>query len=140
MRTSELAGRAGVNAETLRYYERRGLLDEPPRSPGGYRDYPATAVELLRFVKRAQQLGFTLDEVEELLHLNRGGPDSCEAVRVLAVARQADLEARIADLRRMRDSLTALIATCELPRPDRSCPLLAAISNPPARPSSGRRR
>jgi Hg(II)-responsive transcriptional regulator len=140
MRTSELAGRAGVNAETLRYYERRGLLDEPPRSPGGYRDYPATAVELLRFVKRAQQLGFTLDEVEELLHLNRGGPDSCEAVRVLALARQADLKSRIADLRRMRDSLTALIATCELPRPDRSCPLLDAISDPPAHTSSGSQR
>lgn len=54
MRTSELAGRAGVNAEMPRYYERRGLLDEPPHSPGGYRDYPATAVELPRFVKRAQ--------------------------------------------------------------------------------------
>jgi DNA-binding transcriptional MerR regulator len=75
MRISELAGQAGVNPQTLRYYVRRGLLDEPPRSQGGYRDYPAAAVELLRFIKRAQQLGFTLDEVEELLHLNQGGPN-----------------------------------------------------------------
>lgn len=74
MRTSELAGRAGVNSETLRYYERRGLLDEPPRTSGGYRDYPDGAVELLRFIKRAQELGFTLDEVEELLDLDSGGP------------------------------------------------------------------
>jgi DNA-binding transcriptional MerR regulator len=74
MRTSELAGRAGVNSETLRYYERRGLLTEPPRTSGGYRDYPDAAVELLRFIKRAQELGFTLDEVEELLHLGGGGP------------------------------------------------------------------
>jgi Hg(II)-responsive transcriptional regulator len=131
MRTSELAGRAGVNPETLRYYERRGLLDEPPRTLGGYRNYPDAAVELLRSIKRAQDLGFTLDEVEELLHLNGGGPDSCDAARALAEARKADLHERIADLQRMRDSLADLIATCDLPRADRSCPLLAAIETRP---------
>lgn len=136
MRTSEVAGRAGVNAETLRYYERRGLLDEPPRTAGGYRDYPAAAVELLRFIKRAQDLGFTLDEVEELLHLDDGGPDSCDAARALAEARKADLDARIADLQRMRDSLSDLIATCDLPRADRSCALLAAIENQPSQRST----
>jgi Hg(II)-responsive transcriptional regulator len=131
MRTSELAGRAGVHPETLRYYERRGLLDEPPRTVGGYRNYPDAAVGLLRFIKRGQDLGFTLDEVEELLHLNGGGPNGCDAARALAEARKADLEARIADLQRMRDSLADLIATCDLPRADRSCPLLAAIETPP---------
>ena len=65
-----------MNTETLRHYERRGLLTEPPRTPGGYRDYPATAVDLLRFIKRAQEHGFTLDEVEELLHLNHGAAPS----------------------------------------------------------------
>ncbi|OLS99376.1 heavy metal-responsive transcriptional regulator [Pseudonocardia sp. CNS-004] len=140
MRISELAGQVGVNPQTLRYYERRGLLDEPPRSPGGYRDYPGAAVELLRFIKRAQQLGFTLDEVEELLHLDQGGPDSCDAARTVALARKTDLEARIADLKRMRDSLADLIATCDLPRADRSCPLLAAIDNPPAPPPNGSTR
>jgi MerR family mercuric resistance operon transcriptional regulator len=84
MRTSELASRARVHPETLRYYERRGLLHEPPRTEGGYRNYPDAAVELLRFIKRAQDLGFTLDEVEELLHLNGGGPDSRDAARALA--------------------------------------------------------
>lgn len=131
MRTSELADQVGVNTETLRYYERRGLLDEPPRTPGGYRDYPATTVRLLRFIRRAQELGFTLDEVEELLHLDTGGPDSCDAARALAAARKADLEARIADLQRMRDTLTDLIATCDLPRAVRSCALLEAIENQP---------
>jgi Hg(II)-responsive transcriptional regulator len=130
MRIGEVAGQVGVNPQTLRYYERRGLLDEPPRAPGGYRDYPPTAVELLRFVKRAQQLGFTLDEVEELLHLDQGGPDSCDAARAVALARKADLEARIADLQRMRDSLADLLTTCDLPRGERSCPLLAAIDDP----------
>ena len=127
MRTSELAGRAGVHAETLRYYERRGLLEEPPRTAGGYRDYPVSAVGLLRFVKRAQELGFTLDEVEELLHLDDGGPDSCDAARGLAERRRDDLASRIADLQRMHDSLSDLVATCDLPRPDRRCALLEAI-------------
>jgi Hg(II)-responsive transcriptional regulator len=138
MRTSELAGRAGVHSETLRYYERRGLLTEPPRTPGGYRDYPDAAVELLRFIKRAQELGFTLDEVEELLHLDGGGPEGCDAARALAEARKADLEARIADLQRMRDSLAELVATCDLPRADRSCPLLAAIATVPPPPRARR--
>ncbi|WP_053207494.1 MerR family transcriptional regulator [Jiangella muralis] len=133
MRTSELAGRVGVNPETLRYYERRGLLDEPPRTPGGYRDYPDATVRVLRFVKRAQELGFALDEVEELLHLDAGGPDSCDAARTLAVARKADLAARIADLQRMHDSLAALVGSCDLPRADRTCALLDAIEPGPTR-------
>ncbi len=131
MRTSELAAKVGVNAETLRYYERRGLLTQPPRTPGGYRDYPAGTVELLRFIKRAQELGFTLDEVEELVHLNNGGPDSCDTARALAEHRRADLEQRIRDLQRMHDSLADLVATCDLPRADRSCALLEAIDHRP---------
>lgn len=131
MRTSELASHAGVNSETLRYYERRGLLSEPPRTSGGYRDYPDTTVELLRFIKRAQELGFTLDEVEELLHLDTGGPDSCDAARVLAEHRRADLAQRIRDMQRMHDSLAGLVATCDLPRADRNCALLDAIDHRP---------
>jgi MerR family transcriptional regulator, mercuric resistance operon regulatory protein len=131
MRTSELAAQVGVNAETLRYYERRGLLTQPPRTPGGYRDYPAGTVGLLRFIRRAQELGFTLDEVEELVHLNNGGPDSCDAARALAEHRRADLERRIRDLQRMHDSLADLVATCDLPRADRNCALLEAIDHRP---------
>ena len=134
MRTSELARRVGVKAETLRYYERRGLLEAPPRTPSGYRDYPPAAVDMLRFIKRAQELGFSLEQVEELVHLDNGGPASCDAARALAEAHKADLEERIADLQRMRDSLGELIATCDLPRPDRRCPLLAALG----RPATGR--
>ncbi len=113
----------------MRYYERRGLLAEPPRSPGGYRDYPVSAVGVLRFVKRSQELGFTLAEVEELLSLAEGGPDSCDRARALAAAHVAELDRKIADLQRMRASLGDLVATCERPRADRSCPLLEAIDS-----------
>lgn len=127
MRTSQVADRAGVNTQTLRYYERRGLLPEPPRSPAGYRDYPVSAVDQLRFVKRAQQLGFTLAEVAGLLELADGGPDSCRRARALAEAQAAALDAKIAGLQRMRASLGELLATCQRPRSGRSCPLTQAI-------------
>ncbi|PXY32122.1 MerR family transcriptional regulator [Prauserella muralis] len=127
MRSSEVAARAGVHPQTLRYYERRGLVSEPPRTATGYRVYPAAAVSRVRFVKRAQELGFTLDEVRDLLHLADGGPDDCDSARALARSRLRALEARIADLHRMRESLVELVETCERPRRDRRCPLLDAL-------------
>ena len=118
-----------MNAQTLRYYERRGLLAEPPRSPAGYRDYPPAAVDMLRFVRRSQELGFTLAEVEESLSLAEGGPQSCDAARALAEAHIAELEHKIADLQRMRASLAALAETRRRPRARRNCPLLGAIGS-----------
>jgi DNA-binding transcriptional MerR regulator len=129
VRTSEVAGRAGVNAETLRYYERRGLLPEPPRQESGYRIYGEDAVRIVRFVKRAQGLGFNLDEAESLLVLSEGGPESCDAARELALGRIAELDRRLADLRAMRDSLERLVATCSLPRAERECSLLRSIEH-----------
>lgn len=130
MRTGQLARRAGVNLQTVRYYERRGLLPEPPRRESGYREYGPGSVEALRFIKRAQQLGFTLNEVEQLLHLAAGGPDACDAARMLANHRISDLEARIADLRAMRDSLWQLVQTCERPHGERECALLESLAPP----------
>jgi DNA-binding transcriptional MerR regulator len=120
-----------VNPQTLRYYERRGLLAEPARSPAGYRTYPVEAVRRVRFVKRAQELGFTLGEVVSLLHLAEGGPDSCDRVRSLAGEKIADLQRRIADLLALRDGLTQLVATCERPRAQRECPILHEIDPGP---------
>lgn len=130
MRTHELADHAAVNPQTLRYYERRGLLPQPPRSPAGYRDYPAAAVRVIGFIKRAQQLGFTLDQIGELLDLALGGPDSADTTRTLAEHHIADLTARIADLDRMREALHQLTATSA--QPTRDCPLLDAIPADPA--------
>ncbi|HET8758502.1 MAG TPA: MerR family DNA-binding protein [Solirubrobacteraceae bacterium] len=128
MRTSELADAADVNAQTLRYYERRGLLPAPERSAAGYRMYGQDALEVVRFVKRAQRLGFTLSDVEALLELADGGPDSCEAVREVAGERIEDLDRRIGELRAMRTALGRLVATCEQPRADRECPLLRTLA------------
>ena len=113
-----------MNPQTLRYYERRGLLDEPVRSAGGYRSYPPEAVRRVRFIKRAQELGFTLAEVETLLDLAAGGPDSCDAVRALATKKITDVRRRIADLRLLEAGLSRLVATCDLPRGQRECPIL----------------
>jgi Hg(II)-responsive transcriptional regulator len=127
VRTSEVAAQAHVNSQTLRYYERRGLLPEPVRTPSGYRDYGDDAVRVVRFVKRAQQLGFTLDDIDDLLHLAGGGPDSCDEARAMARSRIDDLQQRIDELAGMRDALTRLIETCGESRAERQCPILHDI-------------
>jgi Hg(II)-responsive transcriptional regulator len=137
VKTSEVAAQARVNAQTLRYYERRGLLPHPERSHSGYRTYTPEAVRVVRFVKRAQQLGFTLDEVVELLHLAQGGPASCEEAKTMAHTRITDLQQRIEQLTGMRDALARLVDTCDQPRAERDCPILqdletAAAATPSA--------
>ena len=129
MRSSEVASKAGVNVQTLRYYERRGILPEPTRSDAGYRAYDAQAVRTVRFVKGAQQLGFSLEEIDSLLELAAGGPRNCHAAKVMAADKIAQLEAKIASLSAMADSLRQLVATCDRSPSKRECPLLEAISD-----------
>ena len=126
MRTGEVAAEAGVNVQTLRYYERRGILARPKRTPSGYREYGPDAVRLIRFIKRAQQLGFTLEEIEELLLWRAGRGGSCAGVRSAAEAKIGDVDAKIAALKAMRRALTTLVATCARNR-ERSCPILEAL-------------
>ncbi|MGH9291342.1 MAG: MerR family DNA-binding protein [Acidimicrobiales bacterium] len=130
MRSSQVAVEAGVNIQTLRYYERRGLLREPERLDSGYRSYGADAVRTVRFVKSAQQLGFSLEEIDSLLHLAAGGPDNCDAAKALANEKLVQLEHKIASLLAMRDSLRQLVSTCDRTPSRRDCPLLDAIENP----------
>jgi MerR family mercuric resistance operon transcriptional regulator len=116
LRSGEVAEAAGVNLQTLRYYERRGLLNEPDRSPGGHRLYPAATVTVLRVIKAAQRLGFTLNEVAELLetarHHHRRPSDAGLAAR--AQSKLAETEARIADLEVIAQTLRASIdAGCD---------------------------
>jgi DNA-binding transcriptional MerR regulator len=136
VRTSEVAAQAHVNTQTLRYYERRGLLPAPERTRSGYRTYTADAVRVVRFVKRAQQLGFTLDDIEDLLQLVEGGPDSCDEAGTMARTRVADLQLRIAELAGMRDALARLIDTCDQPRAERDCPTLHDIQTAAATTTS----
>jgi MerR family mercuric resistance operon transcriptional regulator len=116
LRSSEVAAAAGVNLQTLRYYERRGLLAEPERSLGGHRLYPAEAVTLLRVIKAAQRLGFTLDEVADLLdagrHRHGRRPDT--GLQARAAAKLAEVEAKIADLQSIAATLRAAVdAGCD---------------------------
>ena len=116
LRAGQVAEAAGVNRETLRYYERRGLLAEPGRSPGGHRLYPREAVTVLRVVKAAQRLGFTLDEVADLLEMgrHRHGRGSDAGLQAQAKVKLAEIEDRIADLHTIRENLrTALDAGCD---------------------------
>jgi MerR family mercuric resistance operon transcriptional regulator len=113
LRSGAVARAAGVNLETLRYYERRGLLAEPQRSPGGHRLYPTEAVTLVRVIKAAQRLGFTLDEVAELLQLRRPGR-STAGLQTRVDEKLAEVEARIADLQLIGETLrSARAAGCD---------------------------
>lgn len=123
-----MAEQAGVNPQTLRYYERRGLLPVPPRTAAGYRTYDEDAVRIVRFVKGAQELGFSLTEIESLLYLAGGGPESCAAAQRLTSTKIATLDAKIAALTAMRASLDHLLATCTRPKPARGCPLLDSLT------------
>jgi DNA-binding transcriptional MerR regulator len=110
VRAGEAARRAGVNVETLRYYERRGLLPEPARAPGGHRRYDQEAVRFLRAIKEAQAIGFTLAEMEEYLRVVRGGRvPAPQALRVRMAAKIDEIDARIAALRRMRGELARIV-------------------------------
>lgn len=117
----QLAAAAGVNLQTVRYYQRRGLLEQPARPTNGYRRYPAAALTRLRFIKRAQTLGFTLAEIGHLLELADG---RCADVRVLAHAKRADVDRRIADLEHLRRALDEALAACQRGDPDAYCPLV----------------
>ena len=125
--TSQLANSAGVNVETLRYYERRGLLPEPPRRASGYRQYSQDDVARLQFIKRAKELGFTLQEVQELLNL-RVDPDTpCAMVKRRADLKIIDIEAKLQSLKRIKKALNKLAATCSGRGPVGDCPILEAL-------------
>jgi MerR family mercuric resistance operon transcriptional regulator len=125
MRIGQVADATGVTVEALRFYERRSLLPAPARTSSGYRDYPPEAVAVVRFIRHAQQLGFSLDDIDGMLHLAAGGPDNCDTVRALAEAKIDQIRQKIASLSAMQAALGQLVATCQRPRPDRHCPLLA---------------
>lgn len=129
LRIGDVAARAGVNIETLRYYERRGILRAPRRSAAGYREYPTDTVRLIRFIKRAQELGFTLDEIEELIALRETPERHRDQVRELAAAKLRDIDEKIARLRAIRGALSPLIDNCTCGADTVTCPILEALED-----------
>jgi DNA-binding transcriptional MerR regulator len=129
MTSGQLAKKCGVGVETLRFYEREGLLAKPARSGSGYRQYPAEAVDRVRFIRRAQQLGFQLKDIKGLLAL-RADPDADKGeVRGRAIAKLADIDQMITDLETMRAELTRLVAACDGAGPAAHCPILVALDD-----------
>lgn len=126
LKRAELAGRTGCNLETVRYYEKVGLLPEPPRTASGYRSYDGTHERRLRFVLRARELGFSLDEIRELLRLVDERDRPCTEARDVAAVHLADVQAKITDLKRMERVLKDVVAQCgdgTLPE----CPLIETL-------------
>jgi len=124
----QVASGAGVNVQTVRYYERRGLLPKAPRTAGGYRTYDTEAVARLRFIKRAQDLGFSLEEITELLELRVEHGAACTAVEAKAKDKIAMVERKIDELQRMKSVLTELSRACEQRELTGDCPILEALS------------
>lgn len=123
-----LARAAGVNVETIRFYQRRGLLAEPDKPLGGIRRYGKAEVARVLFIKAAQRIGFTLDEVAQLLQLDDGA--HCSEARAIAEHKLADVRARLADLRRIEAALAQLVECCSSRRGQVSCPLIDALQPP----------
>ena len=133
LQVGDIAREADVNIQTVRYYERRGLVMPHGRSSGGYRLYTIDAVRVVRFIKRAQALGFSLDEVAELLELRRDARGSARNVRARASARVADINARLQGLVSMRDTLSRLVADCQCDAhaSPEDCVILNALDDAP---------
>lgn len=127
---SRVAERAGVGVETIRYYERRGLVEQPPKPGRGYREYPESIVERIRFIKRAQELGFTLAEIRTLLELDDG---SCSETEALARHKLHTIDGRMRDLQAMHDVLSDLLRACERNPRETGCPIIKAIAGPSGR-------
>jgi Cu(I)-responsive transcriptional regulator len=127
--SGQLAKKCDVGVETLRFYEREGLLAKPTRSASNYRQYPPEAVERVMFIRRAQLLGFELKHIKDLLVL-RDDPDAGSAeVRAKAVAKLAEIDQKIGDLEAMREELSRLIAACDGSAPAAHCPIITAIGD-----------
>jgi MerR family transcriptional regulator, copper efflux regulator len=129
LKIGEVAERGGVNLQTIRYYEREGLLPEPPRLASGYRMFPTETVRRVRFIKRAQDLGFTLAEIKELLSLRIDSKRNRADVRALAEAKMSDIEEKIRTLKKMKRVLGELTERCSGCGPSSECPILESIDS-----------
>lgn len=127
MTIGKVAERAGVGVETVRFYERKGLIDRPRRQGSAFRHYPTEAVQRIRFIKRAQDLGFTLSEIAELLDLRLEPGCTCGDIKNRAEQKAQDIDRKVRDLRRMKRSLNELISACDGKGNVDGCPILNSL-------------
>lgn len=135
LQRAELAKRTGCNLETIRYYEKIGLMPEPPRTTGGYRAYDREHLKRLAFIRRSRELGFSLEEIRSLLRLVDGGDYTCSEVRDMTLEHCADVRRKIADLRRLERSLREMAAQCSggtVPK----CPIIDVMWRDTSPPSA----
>ncbi len=125
--TGKLARQSGVNVETIRYYERQGLLPLPPRKSSGYRLWPPDTVKRIRFIKHAQELGFSLREISELLSIQTNKNKTCLEVKKIAEEKIADINQKITSLQKIKKALIEISNTCPGKGPISECPILDAI-------------
>lgn len=123
----KVAVQAGVGVETVRFYERCGLIEQPPRTGSGYRKYPEGAVQRIRFIRYAKELGFSLKEIGELLDLQNDPAATCGDIQTRAEAKLEDIGRRIEELEKMRDVLAGLVESCSHNRPIGECPILSVV-------------
>ena len=124
----QLARAAHVGVETIRYYERRGLLPKPPRRESGYRQFPLEAVRRIRFIKRAQNLGFSLREISRLLAFSDGQEAKCEDVRQFALEKVREIETKIDHFTRLQEMLLDLVGKCQGEGPLTDCPIIESLT------------
>lgn len=129
LKIGEVAVRGGVNLQTIRYYEREKLLSEPPRLASGYRVYPEQTVRRVRFIKRAQEIGFTLSGIRELLDIRMNADRDSSDVRNLAKAKINEIEMKIQTLNRMKEVLSRMTERCSGCGPTSECPILESIDS-----------
>ena len=122
--SGELAKKAEVNVETLRFYEKKGVMPKPDRTPAGYRIYDINDLKRLTFIKKSQILGFTLSEIKDLLYLRVDTERNCSEVRKIASEKINSIQIKLEELQRIRDALSSLVELCNGKGPDSDCPIL----------------
>jgi len=123
----QVAKESNVGLETIRFYEREGLIENPPRRPSGYRAYPPDTVNRVRFIRTAKDLGFSLKEIGELLSLRIDPVGACTEIKTIAESKIKGIEERIRTLQRMRRTLRKLVTACEAREPTGDCPILESL-------------
>ena len=127
LKIGQVAKASGVGIETIRFYEREGLIDNPPRRASGYRQYPENVVDRLQFIRHAKELGFTLKEIHGLLSLRVDPGATCADVKERADAKIADVTERIRSLQRIKRTLIKIVQSCDGKGPAVECPILEAL-------------